>query len=62
MVDMLDNIRAPTAREVVTTVLLYVLYRILWTFVYRPWTSPLRNLRAPPGGKGLMGHFADIIE
>jgi hypothetical protein len=49
-------------REAATAVIVYVVYRVLYTFVYRPWTSPLRKLKAPRGGMGIMGHFAEIIK
>lgn len=55
-------VRTPTPAEALTAILVYVLYRIIRTFVYRPYTSPLRHLRAPAGGRGVMGHFAEIIE
>lgn len=39
--------------------LLYVVVR--WIFI-DPFTSPLRKLRTPPGGEGMVGHQIAVLE
>ena len=54
--------RLPTIREVVVLILGYCGYWLLFHLVWRPLTSPLRNLQCPPDGRGIMGHWPDMLE
>jgi hypothetical protein len=56
------HLRLPSTREVLLLLAAYSTFWLLRHFVYRPWTSPLKDLKAPPGGKGLAGHFHEIVE
>lgn len=58
----LEHARLPTAREGMLFLIAYVAVRALHFFLYKPLTSPLSNLQHPPGGKGWLGHFSEVIE
>ncbi|EIW68004.1 hypothetical protein TREMEDRAFT_69516 [Tremella mesenterica DSM 1558] len=55
-------IRIPSLGEVVLLVGTYVGLRFLHYVVWRPLTSPFRQLRAPPGGNGWMGHYPLLVD
>ncbi|RSH93858.1 hypothetical protein EHS25_006507 [Saitozyma podzolica] len=58
----LEHVRLPTAREGILFLIAYLAVRALHYFLYKPLTSPLRNLQHPPGGKGWLGHFSEVID
>lgn len=41
---------------------LHILYVFLKWFYIDPYTSPLKKLRMPPGGHGMLGHQFAILE
>lgn len=41
---------------------LHILYVFLKWFYIDPYTSPLKKLRMPPGGTGMLGHQFAILE
>ncbi|KAK8869546.1 hypothetical protein IAR55_000113 [Kwoniella newhampshirensis] len=53
--------RPPTVLEILLLGLAYLGYLIFNTFVYKPCTSPLKDLPGPPGGTSRNGHVNDII-
>nr|XP_031861099.1 uncharacterized protein CI109_003460 [Kwoniella shandongensis]KAA5528171.1 hypothetical protein CI109_003460 [Kwoniella shandongensis] len=53
-------IRFPTLLEAITLLIAYVGYQIVRIFIYKPYTSPLKDLDGPPKGMGPVGH-TDII-
>ncbi|WVQ78508.1 hypothetical protein IAT38_000594 [Cryptococcus sp. DSM 104549] len=55
-------VRLPTALEVVLLGLAYIAGFLLNMFVYKPYTSPLKKVRGPPGGYGAQGHTAEIMD
>jgi len=40
----------------------YVGFWLVKHCVWKPLTSPLRNLQCPPDGEGVMGHWPDMLE
>jgi hypothetical protein len=62
MSGLLEHVRLPTVRESILFLIAYLVVRALHYFLYKPLTSPLRDLQHPPGGKGWLGHFSEVIE
>lgn len=58
----LDRTFAPLNRGSILLILSVLLLYVIYTHVVRPLTSPLRALRYPPGGTGIAGHFAAMVE
>jgi hypothetical protein len=54
-------IRYPSIVEITTLIIAYLSFKILKHFAWGWYTSPLRELRFPPGGKGFLGHWPDMM-
>lgn len=52
----------PSLQLLTTTGSIFALIWLLHVFVYKPFTSPLKNVPCPPGGTGSQGHIAEIME
>lgn len=56
------HLRLPTKGEVALLIFAYCAAWLFRHLVYRPWSSPLKNLQKPPGGTSLGGHYAEVVE
>ncbi|WVQ87196.1 hypothetical protein IAS59_000919 [Cryptococcus gattii] len=52
----------PSLQLLTTTGSIFALIWLLHVFVYKPFTSPLKNVPCPPGGTGSQGHIAEIMD
>ncbi|KAK6903229.1 hypothetical protein I203_108494 [Kwoniella mangroviensis CBS 8507] len=62
VVDFLGSPRFPTILETLSLCPVVLLVYLLDTFLLKPLTSPLRHLAGPPGGYGINGHSAQIMD
>ena len=60
----LNEIRTllPATKHVMLLGLVYLVLKAIHYIVIKPLTSPLRLLQCPPGGKGALGHWPDMME
>ncbi|WVQ99007.1 hypothetical protein IAU59_006139 [Kwoniella sp. CBS 9459] len=59
---VVDQVRVPTMTIFILLIVPLVAAWAFKTVIWRPLTSPLRELPHPPGGRGLVGHAAQIMD
>nr|KIR85413.1 hypothetical protein I308_04107 [Cryptococcus tetragattii IND107] len=63
MLEQLPSLQLLTTTESILLALtVFALLWLLHVFVYKPFTSPLKNVPCPPGGTGSQGHIAEIMD
>lgn len=59
---MIASLRLPTAWEGTSFILVVLALKCFIFWMIKPLTSPLRKVQSPEGGRGVLGHFAEILE
>jgi hypothetical protein len=59
---LLDILPAISPVHLLIPITLHLLYLFCKWFYIDPYTSPLKKLRMPPGGDGMLGHQFAILE